>query len=588
MKYLVLIFLWALYLPSYSQTIIEITTSQDYIYGIGEDKIYEKADKQALNNLISKISITVHSELTFEQVEKNSKYEEFFNSVINTYSTATLKNAFSVEEEKNGLYKVVRYIKKGDFYTSFDERKKLLIEYVKEGLKQESKSQISDALRNLYWAYLLLYTHPDANHIKFEDNLLKVYLPQKIIEILSNLQAKITDYSFNENDQYEKYIVNITYKNKPIQNIDYSFKNQKAWTTNIGTNDGVVLLDFYGVTKPKSITPKIKIEYKYEEKANFDTDVKSIFDSEQLYKPEFNNILNISHEYVMDTFQLSQTLSNQVTSNVNKILENINKVSNNGLENLFTSKGLEVYNKLVNYGNPQLLYNDNNFKTVQINDKYYVRSVPMRFKFSNGTQFIEKVVFECNSDSKINNIVFSLSQIAIDDILKKEERFASKEEKYFLINFLENYKTAYCLKRLDYLENIFDDDALIIVGNVLSKYTSNDSPIKPVLTENEIRYQRYTKNEYLSNLKRVFNNNEYINIHFEDNSIRKIKKDINIYGIQISQHYVSKSYADKGYLFLMVDLRDTLKPIIHVRTWQPNKHGNTHLYNENDFPFSNL
>ena len=36
-----------------------------------------------------------------------------------------------------------------------------------------------------------------------------------------------------------------------------------------------------------------------------------------------------------------------------------------------------------------------------------------------------------------------------------------------LISFLENYKTAYALKRLDYISSIFDDDALIITGRVL-------------------------------------------------------------------------------------------------------------------------
>ena len=36
------------------------------------------------------------------------------------------------------------------------------------------------------------------------------------------------------------------------------------------------------------------------------------------------------------------------------------------------------------------------------------------------------------------------------------------------MNFLENYKTAYGLKRLDYISSLFDDNAVIIVGKELN------------------------------------------------------------------------------------------------------------------------
>jgi hypothetical protein len=40
----------------------------------------------------------------------------------------------------------------------------------------------------------------------------------------------------------------------------------------------------------------------------------------------------------------------------------------------------------------------------------------------------------------------------------------SEYSRVTIINFIENYKTAYALKRLDYIESIFSDNALIIVG----------------------------------------------------------------------------------------------------------------------------
>jgi len=209
----------------------------------------------------------------------------------------------------------------------------------------------------------------------------------------------------------------------------------------------------------------------------------------------------------------------------------------------------------------------------------------MRFTFTKNRQFIEDVILIFDETGKINNISFSLGQIAINDILSKDERFATLEEKYFLIKFMEDYKTAYCLKNIDFIQKIFDDDALIIVGNVLNKYKSSDSFYFSGLSEDEIKYQRLTKSEYINRLKRIFTTNEFINIHFEDNVVKKANKDLSIYGIQIAQHYASDTYADKGYLFLMVDLRDTINPIIHVRTWQPRKNDDGSIYGLEDFPF---
>ncbi|MDZ7774194.1 MAG: hypothetical protein U5L09_00590 [Bacteroidales bacterium] len=71
-------------------------------------------------------------------------------------------------------------------------------------------------------------------------------------------------------------------------------------------------------------------------------------------------------------------------------------------------------------------------------------------------------------------------------------------------------------------------------------------------------------------MSNVFRSNEYINIDFEDNQVRRHQNE-KIYGIQINQHYYSSNYGDQGYLFLMLDLQDTLNPCIYVRSWQPEK-----------------
>ena len=56
-----------------------------------------------------------------------------------------------------------------------------------------------------------------------------------------------------------------------------------------------------------------------------------------------------------------------------------------------------------------------------------------------------------------------------------------------------------------------------------------------------------------------------------------------MFGIQIGQEYNSSHYADKGYLFLLIDMTDEKAPVINVRTWQPNEVSMDKLFHAGDF-----
>ncbi|NLK53507.1 MAG: hypothetical protein GX293_01400 [Bacteroidales bacterium] len=582
-----------------AQSINEIRESGLYLYGFGQSEIYEKADQMALSDLISQISVNVEDSLILIRTESSGNYKEYARSIVKTYSSATLTNALRLEEKEGGLYKVIRYISKKELHKIFDKRENAIIEYTKAGIHAESKLQIGDALRNLYWADVLLRSHPDYNIMKFYDDqdssLLKVFVPNRINEIFSNIKIDVIEQNYNPEDKYVKYTLALKYKNQNIQNLDYTYKYKNAWSSIISANNGFAFVEYYGEDAENYKDVTFRIEYMYKDKAFFDKEVESVLSSE-LDLPYFSNC-----EIKTQLKSLSQEKNARIsTDEINDVSNNIKKAIDLSLQKLitdleqkrskidvsiFTNEGLDAFNKLIKYGNATLLKNDNDLKIIRVNNEFIARSIPMRFTFTKNRQFIEDVILIFDETGKINNISFSLGQIAINDILSKDERFATLEEKYFLIKFMEDYKTAYCLKNIDFIQKIFDDDALIIVGNVLKKYKSSDSFYFSGLSEDEIKYQRLTKSEYINRLKRIFTTNEFINIHFEDNVVKKADKDLSIYGIQIAQHYASDTYADKGYLFLMVDLRDTINPIIHVRTWQPRKNDDGSIYGLEDFPF---
>ncbi|GHT19134.1 hypothetical protein AGMMS4957_02710 [Bacteroidia bacterium] len=151
-----------------------------------------------------------------------------------------------------------------------------------------------------------------------------------------------------------------------------------------------------------------------------------------------------------------------------------------------------------------------------------------------------------------------------------------------IINFIENYKTAYALKRLDYIESIFSDNALIIVGKTVKNHVGTDVA-KFSLPSNRTKLTQYTKGQYMKQLSTVFKSNEYVNLKFTDTSVKKAGAGGEIYGIQLKQDYFSTTYGDSGYLFLMVDLNKPEEPTIHIRTWQPEKDPDFGLYDISNF-----
>ena len=236
-----------------------------------------------------------------------------------------------------------------------------------------------------------------------------------------------------------------------------------------------------------------------------------------------------------------------------RIINNIESKNLNKIKSFFTENGWKDANSLINYGNAKLISKDLELDVVKVNHNYVVRKVPMYFKFkSYNKEFVEDLVFYFTEDLKVSGLSFSISDIAINDIKNKKAEWGTTQDKYQLINFIENYKTAYCLKDLDYIEKVFDDNALIIVGRSLKNAPVNENrDVIHLFNNDQVEYIRKTKENYIKSLSMVFRSNEYINIHFEDNEIRKTNKDDKIYGIQIAQYYTSTNYSDKGYHTLL-------------------------------------
>lgn len=579
-----------------AQTVEEIQQSDEYLWGTGNAPTLRQADNEALASLISQISTNVSAQ--FEQVTEGGTENDVatakdkFKSIINTYSHSTLTNTQRIVIQNEPDAAVMRYIKKSEIQRIFNGRKVKLLDFAQEAQRLEKKTQVADALRYYYWALTLLQSYPDGNYLTMKDDegheqLLVSWIPKQMNDIFTNISLSVEGEQVDGN--LKTVTLKVLYKGKPARNYDYSYFDGRDWSNIFSAKDGLGLVELPAMASVDGLS--VKTEYMFEGEANIDSELSEVMSSvtpiamrdaylklsvpnqkEAVAQPGQTTLMASSMQ-AKETNSGMKFLSTETAApyeqTMAKVEQAIRTHNFEGIESLCTPEGYDMFQRLIKYGNCKILRQPN-LKYLSYNGEITCRSLPMSFTFQgNRRTFVEDVVFQMTPEGKITSLSFGLNKPAVDDIMNQTAWGDTARQ--VLITFLESYKTAYALKRLDYIRSIFSDDALIITGSVVK--ASGQMERQPI-DGKVVKYTRQTKGEYMKKLEHIFASSEFINLRFADNQVRKSGVGGEIYGIQIKQDYFSSSYGDTGYLFLMVDLNHPKEPVIHVRTWQPEKDPN--------------
>ena len=174
----ILLFFFPAVLQGQSVEQIKKNTSQ-YLWGEGTGMTLKAADNEALQMLISQISVQVESKFKHfvkEEEQKGTKnnyqFEEKVKSVVNTYSNATLHSAERIVISNEPDAKVFRYIKRKNVNKVFENRKDKILDFVNNAKKAVKDRRIGDGLRYYYWAFTLLKSHPSCKRTeRFPENI---------------------------------------------------------------------------------------------------------------------------------------------------------------------------------------------------------------------------------------------------------------------------------------------------------------------------------------------------------------------------------------------------------------------------------
>ncbi len=203
-----------------------------------------------------------------------------------------------------------------------------------------------------------------------------------------------------------------------------------------------------------------------------------------------------------------------------------------------------------------------------------VRDIPILYETKSKNARDDEIVIVFDSTGAINGLLIALDKEKYTKLFADSYTLKDRRLREIILNFLENFRTAYNRKDITYIEEVYSDDALIIVGKVISSNKQlPDQKGGPQLSDGkQIEYVRLSKNEYITNLKALFKRNKIVKVEFAEFKIQRHPTFDYMFGVQLFQKWRSSTYGDDGFLFLLIDLRKEEEPLIWVRTWQPGEY----------------
>lgn len=582
---------------SHAQSIDEIKKNSNYIWGEGNGTTMSDAEGEALRQMSVQISVSVYNSSYDEESNDNSVQKAVLQSVSSAKFTNVQMRV--LEEEPNA--KVFCFMSRSEVKKMFEKRANHIANMVDAGKTAESRMMIDEALRNYYWALVLAKTTPEPVEIEFNDKKGEAtsLLPIKIKSVLAMINASVDEIQDGKN-----LILGFTYNGKPVSSLNFKYNDGQSIVGPIVARDGI------GEASMASIPADGKLHLTYElrfrnEVDPTDSDIAGAFNAGIL--PNINSSVaiaiksNSKKKAAAPVLASAEILAAQPTNDKRSIaMQNADNTddlqkavlaveaaisSNNPKSafNYFTPEGYTLFANLMAKNGKVTLVGKAQSHNFIIADGYIIgRATNIKRQFRNGKAFMEKLVYRFNPESrKIESVAFALTQRAENDIMNAAASWP-EVSRWAILNFMEDYQTAFALKRIDYINSIFSDDALIITGTILKKLNNAErafdrSKSLDLGGPKDIAYSQLSKTEYIDRLRKIFNTREYVHLQFEDNVTRMIDlpaiNGINkgaAFGIEIKQRYESTGYSDDGYLTMVFDTRGKL-PIIHVRLWQPDK-----------------
>lgn len=576
-----------------AQGVDGIKRNSSYLYGEGGGVTLQAAKEAALADLIQKISVTVHSDFTSKERELNQDgnvtSDAEYQSIIRSYSTATLTNVKTIVLKPEPDASVFLYIAKSEIDRIFESRVAKAKEFVGNADEALKNGQIDDALRYYYWSYCLVKSLRYPNEAKIfvdgQERSLLAWLPTRIDDVMGKVKVQSRRTADNT------YEITATYDGRPVRSMDYTYFDGVDNSPVYSILDGKGLVELRPGMAMDAV--QLKLEYEFRGLSRNDSEVEAVVGAMKpaVYRRAYHRVAldgaaspaESTSTDVNGSMQSPLALTDMGTLGtavMKHVMQALRSGSIEQCRKKFTAEGWEEFSKLMGYGKVTLM-DDIHLDYFADGDCVVCRGLPVNCRFNRGRVFNEKLSFYIDSNSKqITHVAMGLGREAMNDVVLGHLDWSEKSRTR-IVGFLEDYRTAYATKNLEYLDKVFDDNAVIVLGKRLQVAPQLNK--EGYMNNHRVQFTQLTKREFLRNLRRQFQSKDYINLHFSQNRIYQLQKGVERYGIEIKQDYYSSNYGDTGYLTLIFDLTNPDQPVIHVRTWQEQPDPNFGVVSPADF-----
>ena len=576
-----------------AQGVDGIKRNGSYLYGEGGGVTLQAAKEAALADLIQKISVTVHSDFTSKERELNQDgnvtSDAEYQSIIRSYSTATLTNVKTIVLKPEPDASVFLYIAKSEIDRIFESRVAKAKEFVGNADEALKNGQIDDALRYYYWSYCLVKSLRYPNEAKIfvdgQERSLLAWLPTRIDDVMGKVKVQSRRTADNT------YEITATYDGLPVRSMDYTYFDGVDNSPVYSILDGKGLVELRPGMAMDAV--QLKLEYEFRGLSRNDSEVEAVVGAMKpaVYRRAYHRVAldgaaspaESTSTDVNGSMQSPLALTDMGTLGtavMKPVMQALRSGSIEQCRKKFTAEGWEEFSKLMGYGKVTLM-DDIHLDYFADGDCVVCRGLPVSCRFNRGRVFNEKLSFYIDSNSKqITHVAMGLGREAMNDVVLGHLDWSEKSRTR-IVGFLEDYRTAYATKNLEYLDKVFDDNAVIVLGKRLQVAPQLNK--EGYMNNHRVQFTQLTKREFLRNLRRQFQSKDYINLHFSQNRIYQLQKGVERYGIEIKQDYYSSNYGDTGYLTLIFDLTNPDQPVIHVRTWQEQPDPNFGVVSPADF-----
>lgn len=576
-----------------AQGVDGIKRNSSYLYGEGGGVTLQAAKEAALADLIQKISVTVHSDFTSKERELNQDgnvtSDAEYQSIIRSYSTATLTNVKTIVLKAEPDASVFLYIAKSEIDRIFESRVAKAKEFVGNADEALKNGQIDDALRYYYWSYCLVKSLRYPNEAKIfvdgQERSLLAWLPTRIDDVMGKVKVQSRRTTDNT------YEITATYDGRPVRSMDYTYFDGVDNSPVYSILDGKGLVELRPGMAMDAV--QLKLEYEFRGLSRNDSEVEAVVGAMKpaVYRRAYHRVAldgaaSPAESTLTDVNGSMQSplaltdMGTLGTAVMKPVMQALRSGSIEQCRKKFTAEGWEEFSKLMGYGKVTLM-DDIHLDYFADGDCVVCRGLPVSCRFNRGRVFNEKLSFYIDSNSKqITHVAMGLGREAMNDVVLGHLDWSEKSRTR-IVGFLEDYRTAYATKNLEYLDKVFDDNAVIVLGKRLQVAPQLNK--EGYMNNHRVQFTQLTKREFLRNLRRQFQSKDYINLHFSQNRIYQLQKGVERYGIEIKQDYYSSNYGDTGYLTLIFDLTNPDQPVIHVRTWQEQPDPNFGVVSPADF-----